>query len=55
MVRDGVRERIVAEQAAVLEDELTGAQVPPEVGILNGSRDRERNDHQYRGDEESAR
>ncbi len=55
MVCDRVGERIVAEQATVLKDQLAGAQMPPEVGVLNGSRDREGNDHQHRGDEKSAR
>ncbi len=40
MVRHCVRERVVAEQAAVLDDQLAGAKMPPEIGVLNGSRDR---------------
>ena len=55
MVRDCVRERVVAEQAGVLDDQLAGAKMPPEIGILDGARDRQRHDDQHRGDEQSAR
>ena len=51
MVRDGVRERVVAEQSAVLDDQLTGAKMPPEVRVLNGPRHRQRHDDEHRGDE----
>ena len=51
----GVRERVVAEQAAVLNDQLAGAKMPPEVRVLNGSRDRQRHDHEHRDEEESTR
>ena len=54
MVRHRVRERVVAEQTAVLQDQLAGAKMPPEIGVLDGPGDRERHDDQHRGDEEPA-
>ena len=55
MRRHGVREWIIAEQTAVLNDQLARAKVPPEIGILNGSRHRQRHDHEHRDEEESTR
>ena len=50
----GVGVRVGAEQGVAVEDELPGAQVPPEVRIADRAGDRQRRDQQGGGEQETS-